>query len=133
MRDNPVFDMQVNPDDRNEINFQAFRLSPKTFDLYRVCEISLSFYQILALQYTPTKWKSIFWSIFLSLPTARWCSFIQKIILYHNPNSKLQRTVKCQIIGKRALPANGVTKISHGCDIFITSQFLFTMLFVTNH
>lgn len=36
MRDNPVFDMQVNPDDRNEINFQAFRLSPKTFDLYRL-------------------------------------------------------------------------------------------------
>ena len=29
IRDNPVFDIQVNPDHRNKINFQAFRLSPK--------------------------------------------------------------------------------------------------------
>ena len=34
IRDNPVFDIQVNQNNRNEINFQAFRLSPKTFDLY---------------------------------------------------------------------------------------------------
>ena len=52
-----------------------------------------------------------FKGFFLGLPTARWWSFIQKIILFHNPISKLQRAVKWQIISNRALASDGFTNI----------------------